>query len=155
MQDAGGECIARADAIDDAVKRIGAGRVGVPPALQRTRELLHVDALSRALGAGDELQMLEGFEGRVGFAAEHEREVAIVAEDQVGLFAQPAQHCGASCAREPHTRARKLQSNEIFAPRCRAAVIARSAASPAESLTAGVMPETCSHLQPASSAFQS
>ena len=34
VQDAGGECIARADAIDDAVERVGAGRVGVPPALQ-------------------------------------------------------------------------------------------------------------------------
>ena len=34
MQDAGGESVARADAIDDAVERVGAGRVGVPPAPQ-------------------------------------------------------------------------------------------------------------------------
>src|SRR6185369_3737905 len=40
VQHAGRECVARADAIHDAVERVGAGRVGVPPAAQRAGNLL-------------------------------------------------------------------------------------------------------------------
>ena len=99
VQHARCEGIARADAIDDTGECMRTAAPGLRARDQRADQLLHIRPLDRALGAREPLQPRKRFEcgqrgqspplvgRRFGTEPEHQRDVAIVTEDQVSLLA--------------------------------------------------------------------
>ena len=106
VQDPGGECVAGADAVDDATEFDALAHVqrAVAQREHRTQPMV-VDAGLRAGGGGDPLQVRERGEGgargggetlvrsriRVAVDAEHQFDVAMVGEGEVGFRQQRVQ----------------------------------------------------------------